>query len=145
MGAAALALVCVLWFFKGTTWAGSVPAQPIAAATAAELTARLKSIQAPVDVEQAGSSTLLFTWRADGRGRVHRARLALDPVKPVVRTTDFITSVNNFAGPEAQHLGWKMLVGAELFRLDPGQKNDRKYPLVVASSTLECPPRGCIG
>jgi hypothetical protein len=132
VGIALYLLVVVLYFFKGSAWAGTFPAEPgVPSLAASELAVRLEAINAldvPFSIERGAQPNELFaTWRyADakwidlarvrGMRRTFRIRLLLDEKTGTVRATDYFASFDCSAGRGGADLEWKTGVGIVLFQ-----------------------------
>lgn len=127
-----LTLLMIVYFFKGASWAGSVPAsgnaQPVAAA---ELAARLRAINqldVPLSIAPgSGPHEFLADWRyadakwadlagAHGLRRTFRIRLTLDEKSHTVRVTDYIGSLDWSAGRRGVEIEWKAAMGIIFFQ-----------------------------
>jgi hypothetical protein len=113
-----LIAVYVFAFFRGATWAGSVPAVPDAQpASSMELRQRRR---------------LVATWRfADARwldlARARKLRyvarvvMDLDPDDSVVRVTEQMTRLDASAGAGGASLEWQTLRGVTFFQVERGR------------------------
>lgn len=129
---ASLTLLMIVYFFKGASWAGSVPAskngRPVAAT---ELAARLRAINqldAPLSIAPgSGPHEILADWRyadakwadlagAHGLRRTFRIRLSLDEGSHTVRATDYIGSLDWTAGRRGVEVEWKVAMGIVFFQ-----------------------------
>ena len=128
----------VFAFFKGATWAGSVPAAPDAQpASPMELRQRLlavDSINLPLTIaEEDEGRRLVVTWRiADARwldlARARKLRyvarvvMDLDPDDSVVRVTEQMTRLDASAGAGGASLEWQTLRGVTFFQVERGRE-----------------------
>lgn len=126
----------VFAFFKGATWAGSVPAATDAhPATAMELRHRLlalDSVKLPLTITEEGDGRLVATWRfADARWLdlaracklryVARVVMDLDPDDSTVRVTEQMTRFDASAGVGGVSLEWQTLRGVTFFQVERGR------------------------
>ncbi len=121
-------------FFKGAAWAaGAPPAPGVAPLSAADLTARLESINGldvPFRIERGEKAGEFFaTLRyADAKwvdhARVHgirytfKIRLVLDEPSRVVRTTDYGSRFDWSAGADSARIQWSTSVGIVFFQTE---------------------------
>lgn len=126
--------IVVLYFFKGSAWAGTYRAKPgVAPITATELAARVEAINAldvPFHVERGTQPNEFFaTWRyadakwvdlarARGMQRTIRIRLLLDESAKTVRATDYAASFDWSAGRGGANLEWKSGLGIVFFQYE---------------------------
>lgn len=136
-GLAGYLFLVALYFFKGSSWAASVPARPGAAPLrASELSARLEEfnrLDVPFRVERGRDEReWLVTWRyADGRWmdlarlrgvrRVFRIRLNLDEQRRVVRATDYVARSDWSVGRGGADFEWKSGLGIQFFQAEYGR------------------------
>ncbi len=129
-----LILLATLWFFRGSTWAASTPAETGATpSTAQELRRRLLAINdldVPFTVEEESShGRIAVTWRfsdarwitaarAHGVRRMHRLVLELDEPRRAVRPTEYISAVDWSAGPRGAALEWRTAAGIVFFQTE---------------------------
>lgn len=134
LGFAALFVIYTFWFFKGSAWAGSSPAEPGAVAVSSgELATRLEAVNAldvPFRVERGEQPNEFFaTWRyadakwvdlarAHGMRRTFRMRLILDESAHTVRATDYTADFDWSAGADRARLGWQSSLGIVFFQID---------------------------
>jgi len=129
-----LVVVATLWFFKGSTWASSLP--PVAGAapvSGPELRRRLLAINeldAPYAVqEETPGGRIVVTWRfADARwvelARVrgmratHRILIELDESKRVARPTEQVSRVDWSAGLDGAGVSWRTMAGIVFFQYE---------------------------
>lgn len=124
--------IVVLYFFKGSAWAGTYRAKPgVAPITASELAARVEAINAldvPFQIERGTQPNEFFaTWRyadakwvdlarARGMQRTIRIRLLIDESANTVRATDYAASFDWSAGRGGANLEWKSGLGIVFFQ-----------------------------
>lgn len=134
LGLTAYLFIVVLYFFKGSAWAGTSRAKPgVAPVTAAELATRIEAINAldvPFRVERgAQSNEFIATWRyadakwvdlarARGLRRTFRIRLTLDESNGTVRATDYAASFDWSAGRGGANIEWKASLGIAFFQYE---------------------------
>jgi hypothetical protein len=113
--------IVVLYFFKGSAWAGTHRAKTgVAPVTATELASRLEAINTldvPFQIERGTKPNELFaTWRyadakwvdlarARGMKRTLRIRMVLDEASGTVRATDYAASFDWSAGRGGEYRG----------------------------------------
>jgi hypothetical protein len=133
-GLAIYLFLVVLYFFKGSAWAGTYRAKPgVAPITATELAARLEavnSLDVPFQIERGTQPNEFFaTWRyadakwvdlarARGMKRTIRIRLLLDESSNTVRATDYAASFDWSAGRGGANLEWKSGLGIVFFQYE---------------------------
>lgn len=129
-----LVLLATLWFFKGSSWAATIPAvagtSPL---SIDELRARLLAVNAlevPFSVaEESPGGRVVVTWRfadarwvdmarAHGMRRTHRILMELDPKEQIVRPTDQFSSIDWSAGPGGGALQWRAGMGITFFQVE---------------------------
>jgi hypothetical protein len=134
LGGALMVGLYSLWFFKGAAWASSSPAAPgVEALAAADVAARLESINAldvPFRVEPGERPGEFFaTWRyadakwidharAHGLRRTCRIRLVLDASARVVRATDYTAGFDWSAGADGARIAWQATLGVAFFQTE---------------------------
>lgn len=126
--------VVIIYFFKGSAWAGTHRAEPgTTPVPANELTSRLETInalQVPFQIERGSHpAELLATcryadakWidlaRARGLKRTFQIRLNLDDRTGTVRATDYTSSFDWSAGLGGAGLEWKAGLGIVFFQYE---------------------------
>ena len=123
----------VLYFFKGSAWAGTFRAKSSPPVTAAELASRLEAINSldvPFRIERGTQPNEFFaTWRyadakwidlarARGMNRTFRIRMTLDERNGTVRATDYAASFDWSAGRGGADLEWKSSLGIVFFQYE---------------------------
>lgn len=121
----------VLYFFKGSAWAGTYRAKSSPPVTVTELAARLEAINSldvPFRIERGPQTNQFFaTWRyadakwidlarARGMNRTIRIRMILDERNGTVRATDYAASFDWSAGRGGANLEWKSSLGIVFFQ-----------------------------
>ena len=131
----ALVIVASAWFFRMSTWASAVPAEPtVARSDLAALKQRLLAISAldvPFAVEPmpGDPSRLVATWRyadarwidlarARGLRRTYRVVLSFDESAGVVRSVDQHAQYDWSAGIGGADLAWRSELGIIFFQVD---------------------------
>lgn len=131
---AAYLVIVVLYFFKGSAWAGTTPARPGTTPVAAgELARRLEAVNeldVPFRIERgARPDELIATWRyadarwmdlarARGMKRLFRIRMTLDEPGRTVRATDYTAGHDWSAGRGGANVEWKAGVGIVFFQYE---------------------------
>lgn len=126
--------VVVLYFFKGSAWAGTACAKPGTTPVAAsEIARRLESINSldvPFQIERGAQPNEFFaTWRyadakwidlqrARGMKRTLRIRMVLDEARRTIRATDYVASFDWSAGRGGAELEWKTGLGIVFFQYE---------------------------
>lgn len=129
-----LVLVAALWFFKGSSWAASAPAQagvaPVPAETLRQRLLAVNALDVPLTVEEESpGGRLVVTWRfadakwvdharAHGMRRTHRLLLELDARRHVVRPTEQSSSLDWSAGPSGARIQWRTGMGITFFQVE---------------------------
>ncbi|MBL9136161.1 MAG: hypothetical protein JNK85_09850 [Verrucomicrobiales bacterium] len=119
--------IVVVYYFKGTAWAGTQRARPgVEKVGATELARRLESIgtkDSPLQIERGSTPDEWFaTWRyadakwidlarARGMRRTFRIRLRLDEASGVVRATDYVAGWEASIGRGGAQFEWKAALG----------------------------------
>lgn len=129
-----LIAVATVWFFKGSTWATSLP--PVAGAapvSGQELRRRLLAIndlEVPYAVhEESPGGRIVVTWRfadarwvdlarARGMRATHRILLELDDAKRIARPTEQISRVDWSAGHDGAGVSWRTAGGIVFFQYE---------------------------
>ncbi len=131
----ALVIIASAWFFRMSTWASAVPAEPtVARSDLAALKQRLLAISAldvPFAVEPmpGDPSRLVATWRyadarwidlarARGLRRTYRVVLSFDESAGVVRSVDQHAQYDWSAGIGGADLAWRSELGIIFFQVD---------------------------
>jgi len=131
---ALLLALATLWFFKGSSWAASVPAVAgVPPAPAGELRQRLLAVNGldvPFTVEEESpGGRIVVTWRfadarwvdlarAHGMRRTHRLLLELDEPRRVVRPTEQYSALDWSAGPRGAGVQWRTGMGITFFQVE---------------------------
>lgn len=139
-----LVALATVWFFKGSSWAASVPAvtgvQPVPAGELRQRLLGINALEVPFTVEEESpGGRILVTWRfadarwvdlarAHGMRRTHRLLLELDDGRHVVRPTEQFSSLDWSAGPRGGALQWKTGMGITFFQVE----HQRVFGLQVA-------------
>jgi hypothetical protein len=134
LGLALMVALYTTWFFKGAAWAASsLAAANTTAVSAAELAARLESVNAldvPFRIERGERPGEFFaTWRyadakwvdharAHGLRRTFRIRLTLDESAHVVRATDYSAGYDWSAGADGARIAWQASLGIVFFQTE---------------------------
>ena len=131
-----LVIIASVYFFKGSAWAGTVPARPgVPAASASDLRERLlavNSLDAPFAVTDAGNGRMVVTWRfadakwvdlarAHGMRRTHRIVLDVDDRTKTVYPRDQHSGIDWSAGPSGGSLRWMSSAGIDFLRVEHGR------------------------
>ena len=133
VGTVLMVLVVSIWFFKGSIWASSVPAEPgmptLAESALRDRVLAVNGTDVPVAVEELNDGRIAITWRyADARWtdlmnthrmlRTHRLLMRFDAHDRAVRVTEQWTMFDASAGANGARLSWKTALGITLFQVD---------------------------
>jgi hypothetical protein len=127
-----LVLVAALWFFKGSTWAATVPAVaenslPASASDLRERLLAIENLQQPIAVT-AGETPdeVVVTWRADaawltharaaGLKRTHKLVLHLDESSRTIRVREYMSALDWSAGANGAAVKWHLKTGIVFFQ-----------------------------
>lgn len=129
-----LVVVATLWFFKGSTWASTVPAmagvEPLSAEALRQRLLAANQVEAPfVVASEEPGGRLVVTWRfadakwvdlarAHGMRRTHRLLLELDAARQVVRPTEQFSALDWSAGPRGGGVQWRTGMGITFFQVE---------------------------
>lgn len=129
-----LLAAATLWFFKGSSWAATVPAvagvEPLGASALRQRLLAVNQVEAPFTVEEeTPGGRIVVTWRfadarwvdlarAHGMRRTHRLLLELDPARSVVRPTEQYSALDWSAGPGGGSLQWRTGMGITFFQVE---------------------------
>lgn len=131
LGLLVLAGIYTAWFFKGVSWAGSVPPDPQSSPVPpGELESRLLALNAeglPFTVTRGpapgefvadwcyADATYLDLARARGLRRTFRIRMVLDERTHIVRATDYTAEFDWSAGRSGADVRWRRTTGISFF------------------------------
>jgi len=129
-----LVAAATLWFFKGSSWASTVPAVAGVAPLGQDLLRQrllaVNQVDAPFTVaEERPGGRIVVTWRfadarwvdvarAHGLRRTHRLLLELDEARRVVRPTEQFSALDWSAGPRGGGVQWRTGMGITFFQME---------------------------
>jgi len=129
-----LVAVATLWFFKGSSWASTVPAvagvEPLRGDALRRQLLAVNQVDAPLTVEEEQpGGRIVVTWRfadakwvdiarAHGLRRTHRLLLELDEARRVVRPTEQLSALDWSAGPQGGGVQWRTGMGITFFQVE---------------------------
>ncbi|MDZ4673474.1 MAG: hypothetical protein SGI84_03405 [Gemmatimonadota bacterium] len=129
-----LVALATLWFFKGSSWASTVPAvagvAPLRQDALRQRLLAANQVDAPYTVaEEHPGGRIVVTWRfadakwvdmarAHGLRRSHRLLLELDEARQVVRPTEQFSALDWSAGPRGGGVHWRTGIGITFFQVE---------------------------